>query len=176
MGAESEPLFATVSPGLPEDYVITVSELSEEDVRIWRHGGFLDSDKESYTLTEFMNTGYDSHKIMGYLSGVRVSRWLLLFDYLAKKYPALNTIEFHFYYLDEKEPFYFQWKREDIRTHTELLVHVGSNESIYWFIEDPERKHKPYNTLVFQKDMYISNWKKGTFRSYYTKNSTVFSI
>jgi hypothetical protein len=87
MGVDSEPLFATSSPGLPEDYVITVSELSEEHVTSWRNGGFLDSDKDSFTLSEFMNTGCNSHKLLGYLTGNKVTLWLNLFDYLVKSIP-----------------------------------------------------------------------------------------
>ena len=174
MGTDSKPLFATVSPGTPDEYTIIVSELPEDDVRNWRYGGFLDSDKESYTLTEFMNTGYECHKIMGYLTDDKVILWLRLFDYLGKKYSGLNEIKFHFYCSDEKEPFYFQWKREYIQTHKELLVHVGSSESIYWFTEDSDFKHKNYNTLIFHKDMYAANWKKATFRAFYASNNSIF--
>ncbi len=173
MGVDSEPLFTTSFPGLPEDYVITVSELSEEDITSWRNGGFLDSVKESYTLSEFMNTGCDSHKLMGYLTGNKVSLWLNLFDYLAKKYPTLNELTFHFYCSDDKEPFYFQWKRTNLLTHKDLQVHVGSNESIYWFT-NPDSKQDNYNRLVFQKDMYVKNWRKASFRTFYASNKGVF--
>jgi hypothetical protein len=174
MGTSSKPLFVTVSPGVPENYTITISELSDTDVDNWRYNGFLDSDKESYSLSEFLSTNYDSHKIMGYLTCDQVMKWLHLFEYLAKKYSTLHELQFHFYCSDEKEPFYFQWKRENIRSHKELQVYVGSNESIYWFSEDSTRSHKPYNTLIFQEDMYALNWKKARFRSFYVPIRNIF--
>ncbi len=174
MGTDSEPLFAEVSPGSPEDYSITLSELSESDLLKWRNGGFLDKEQESYTLYEFMNTGCDYHKIMGYLHGDKALVWLRLFEYLAKKYPTLNELTFHFYCLDEKEPFYLSWKRENILTHNNLQIHVGSNESIYWFIDDPNSKQDKYNRLVFKKDMYVKNWRKASFRTFYASTQGIF--
>ncbi len=163
MGTWSQPLFTTVSPGKPEEYSIILSELPEETVRIWKHAAFFGTEeKQSYTLSEFMNTRCDSHKIMDHMNNDQIRRWLSLFAYLAKKYPTLNTVLFHMYCSDEHKPYYFKWDRtKDGAEPLHINMHVGYPDSVHYFTleTDPESesgKKKP----VFQKDLYEASWRK----------------
>ncbi len=159
MGTWSQPLFATVSPGTPEDYSIVLSELPEKLRHQWKHAGFFPdgNEKDVYTLFEFMVTHCDTHKIMDHMSNDQIHRWLSLFAYLAKKYPTLNDVRFHFYCSDEHKAYYFQWTREkDGKEPSQINMHVGSYDSVYYFtVDDPEHPRQ----LTFHKEMYEKNWR-----------------
>jgi hypothetical protein len=155
MGTWSQPLFATVSPGIPEDYSITLSELPDKVVEEWRHGAFFQTeDKDTYTLSEFMDTGYECHRIMDYMNDEQIQRWIALFAYLAKKYPALNTVAFHIYCSDEHMPYYFKWDRakEGIES-LHLNMHIGYRDCVYYFTLEE-------GIPVFHREMYEKYWRK----------------
>jgi hypothetical protein len=155
MGTWSKPLFATVSPGTPDDYEIVLSELPTDQVHAWKNAAFFESNTSTYTLSEFMNTGCDTHKIMDHMNNNQIYRWLSLFSYLAKKYPVLNEVAFHFYCSDDHKAYYFMWKRQkDGESPIVLKMHVGSYDSVYYFTIDPEHPRR----LVFHKDMYLHYW------------------
>ncbi len=159
MGTWSQPLFATVAPGKPEDYSIDLSEVPEEVVRRWRHAAFFGqaTDKNMYTLSEFMDTHCDTHKIMDHMSNDQIHRWLSLFSYLAKKHSTLTDVCFHFYCSDEHKAYYFKWTREkDGVEPKHINMHVGSYDSVYYFtLDDPEHPRQ----LTFHKEMYEKNWR-----------------
>jgi hypothetical protein len=155
MGTWSTPLFATVSPGTPEDYEIVLSDLSETLVNEWKHVAFFKSGAPTYTLTEFMNTGCDTHKIMDHMNNDQIRRWLSLFSYLAKKYPSLNEVAFHFYCSDEHKAYSFRWDRTKHGDEPNVLyMHVGSYDSVYYFTIDPEHPRR----RIFHRDMYEKYW------------------
>lgn len=93
---------------------------------------------------------------MDHMNNDQISRWLSLFAYLAKKYPVLTKVVFHFYCSDEHKVYYFKWTREkDGETPCQINMHVGSQDSVYYFtLDDPEelRHH------TFHKEMYEKNW------------------
>ncbi len=158
MGTWSQPLFTTVSPGKPQDYSIVLSELSEKVKHHWKHAAFFgEEDKDTYTLSEFMDTHCDTHKIMDHMNNDQIHRWLSMFSYLSKKYPLLSEIIFHFYCSDEHKAYYFKWSRQkDGDEPKHINMHVGSHDSIYYFtMDDPaEPRH-----LTFHKEMYEKNWR-----------------
>jgi len=102
MGTWSQPLFARVSHGIPEDYVLDVSDWPAEILHAWRHAAFLgeDTTKTGWNLSEFMNTGCDTHKILDHLDLGQRLRWYHLMTTLMEKYPVLEWIQFHFYSSD----------------------------------------------------------------------------
>jgi hypothetical protein len=161
MGTWSKPLFATVSPGTPEDYCIDISEFSEDTLCKWKHTAFFDCEtKESYTLSEFMDTGCDSHRIMDYMNNEQIHRWTSLFAYLSKKYPTLTKCALHFYCSDERKPYYFAWDRTKHGAEPRhFSMHVGYPDSIHYFTieNDPENSRKQ---LLFREELYSENWRK----------------
>lgn len=160
MGTCSTPLFATVTPGKPEDYVILLSELSQEDITYWNNAGFLsDEDKTSYTLTDFMNTGSDWHKIVFYFTNDKINMWVKLCRYIAKKYKILENIKFHFYCQDEQLPYYIEY----ISDFNKLIIFNGSNDSILWFKINDKLSTPSRIRLIFDEELYRERWQQAQF-------------
>ncbi len=97
---------------------------------------------------------------MGYLDGERAGYWLNLITYLAIKYPALESISFHFYCSCENYPYYIMWNRSDGIDLKILKVYIGSSKNDYWFIENTDSK---YRKFIFDKNMYKNNWTQCTY-------------
>jgi hypothetical protein len=95
MGTWSYPLFATVNKKTPDDYVITVADLSAKDIQGWKHSAFFHLvNTTTWTVTEFMRTHCDTLKIMNHMDNANIQLWLNLFAYLHGKYPSLDRCLF----------------------------------------------------------------------------------
>ncbi len=172
MGIGSTPLFATVQPGNSEDYRINVSELSKDVIQKFEYMGFFHTGADSYTLSEFMDTQCDYHKLLYYMENDKVDVWLRLFTYLSEKYPDIEEIAFHFFCSDEKIPFYFIWKRHD--SLKELIMHVGNSEDTHCCKENPN-KIKPYHpSLIFDKELYMKKWRIISINKMILKKRDIF--
>ncbi len=138
MGTWSRPLFATVSTGAPEDYVIDTSLMTHETIAQWRHAAFLgyDTSKTRWTLNEFMTTECDSHKIIDHMDRTQVVRWEALFRQLYTAYPALNKVAFHFFCSDGAFPYYLTMDRGD---DEKLYLCQGHSESYVYFKPQKQR-------------------------------------
>jgi hypothetical protein len=166
MGTWSKPMFVTVSPLTPDDYVIDVSDFDETTLNEWRHGAFMcdDQEKTQYTLNEFMDTQCDTHKIMDYMGNAAIRRWLKLFTYLYTKYADLENLAFHFFCIDSQEPYYFTWNRT---IPDELNMHIVSEQNMFCFKPEERQKHEDCSGCsecgfgyAFDQSMYLQNWKK----------------
>jgi hypothetical protein len=169
MGTWSRPLFATVSPGLPSDYVIDLTKLSEATIAAWQHAAFLhNTTKQRVTLSEFMNTGCDTHKIMDHMDSSQIYRWLDLFKHILEVNPTLQEAQFHFYCVDTNEPYYFSLVRDREDVPTTLFMFVGQSESIYYFKKRvyyfKKRDYDEEPRLIFREDEYTRVWKTCDFR------------
>lgn len=163
MGTCSTPLFITVTPGNPKDYVIVLSELSQEDITNWDYAGFLsDKDKSSYTLTDFMNTESDCHKVLYYFTTERTNMWINLCKYISKKYKVIENIRFHFYCQDEQFPYYIEY----ISQYDKLILYSGSTDSIYWFKINDKLSCPSRIRLTFDKESYKANWQQSIFKEF----------
>jgi hypothetical protein len=162
MGTCSTPLFATVTPGKPEDYIILLSELSPEDIANWENSAFFiteDDDVNSFTLSDFMNTGSDCHKILFYFTQDKINMWVDLCKYISKKYKVITNIKFHFFCQDEQIPYYIEYQPQ----YNKLILSTGSSDSIYWF-KINEQLSKPNSIrLTFDEESYKANWQQAIF-------------
>jgi hypothetical protein len=133
MGTWSRPLFATVGVGAPEDYVIDTSLMTAEELGRWRTAAFLDRGDASqtrWTLTEFMNTGCNTHKIIDHMDREQIVRWEKLFRQLYAAYPSLTKLVFHFFCSDGGFPYYLTMDRGD---DAKLYLCHGHSESHKYF-------------------------------------------
>ena len=131
MGTWSYPLFATVDAGSPDDYVIDITTMSETEIAHWRHAAFLgDESKTRWTLTEFMNTRCDTHKIIDHMGREQIMRWEGLFRQLYTAYPSLTRLAFHFFTSDGGFPYCLTMDRG---TDAKLLLCCGHSESFKYF-------------------------------------------
>lgn len=162
MGTCSTPLFATVTPGKPEDYIILLSELSPEDIAMWENSGFFITEgdnKTSFTLSDFMNTGSDWHKIIFYFTQDKINMWLNMCKYISKKYQIITNIKFHFYCQDEQIPYYIEYQPQ----YNKLILSTGNSDSIYWFKINEQLSKPDMIRLTFDEDLYKANWSQATF-------------
>lgn len=180
MGTWSVPLFATVTPGKPEDYRIDLTKMSDDVRRSWTYSSFFnhdDSSKTSYTLTEFMNTNCDTHKIMDYMGNEQINKWLRLFEHIFSENPEIVTLQFHFFCSDSQEPFYFSYTRDDFNSsnklnilqkneQTYLYMYIGHSESINYFSRNKSwfKSNSDERQFKFKRDMYYKNWMNSNFR------------
>jgi hypothetical protein len=111
MGTWSRPLFARVSHGSPGDYSVTRPAAATG----WRGSAFFETKAagESYTLSEFMDTGCNSHKILDHLGSEQIADWKGLCAGLMARYPVLEWVEFHFYSSDAGFPYCLRYARSD---------------------------------------------------------------
>ena len=136
MGTWSYPLFATVSladdaAGSPDDYIIDTTAMTAEELGRWRNAAFLgDATKTHWTLTEFMNTHCDTHKIMDHMNREQIVRWERLFRQLYAAYPGMKRLAFHFFCRDGQFPYYLTMDRDD---DAKLLLCHGHSESYMYF-------------------------------------------
>jgi len=164
MGTWSYPLFATVNEKTPDDYVITVADLSAEDIQGWKHAAFFHlvktttgwEEQPTWTLTEFMRTYCDSHKLMDHMDNATIQLWLNLFAYLHGKYPSLS-VRFHFFCSDSNEPYYFSVDKTSPKT---LLMCVGQSESQLYMVPDAKGERE----FKFVVAKYAHRWKDASFR------------
>jgi hypothetical protein len=175
MGTWSRPLFVTVAPGKPEDYFIDTTILSEDMIQRWQYHAFLntvyDNDTKSYilpkrfNLTEFMNTGCDTHKFLDHMDSKTIKDWLELFQHILDINPALETAQFHFFCSDSREPYFFRLNRNDTDNKIHLPMAVGSIDNLYYFKKKSKwiiNNDDEYPT-EFNLKMYKKNWNKSVF-------------
>jgi hypothetical protein len=107
MGTWSRPLFARVSHGTPADYCV-------ERTKDWIGTCFFPEEdpQTSFTLEEFMNTGFHAHKILDYMDHCQIQRWSSLCRTLLAENPVLEWVEFHFYSSDAGFPFCLRFSRD----------------------------------------------------------------
>ncbi len=98
------------------------------------------------------------------MNGDKLQLWLNLLAYLAKKYPDLEDLAFHFFCTDMQLPYYFSWNRQrDGEQPATLYMHVGNSESIYYFTIMPDPEDDAETSLVFDEAAYWRNWRKAAF-------------
>lgn len=162
MGTCSLPLFVSITPGKPEDYIIDSLELSQEDIDNWNNYGFLsEENKTLYTLTDFMNTGSDCHKIIFYFNQEKINMWVKLCKYITKKYKIIENIKFHFYCQDEKFPYYIEY----ISQYNKLILFCGGTDSIFWFKINEELSTNNKLRITFDDQLYRLRWQEGNFKN-----------
>lgn len=117
MVINSMPLFAYVTPGTPDDYIIDISSWTDPQKTCWGRSGFfadISSGKTRWTLTEFMNTGLKNHKILDYLEHTSIKeRWVHLFKSIYETNPTLEKIQLHFYSDTFGIPYYLNFNRDE---------------------------------------------------------------
>lgn len=166
MGTWSQPLFACVSHGNPEDYVFDVSDWPAKILHTWRHSAFLGDDptKTLWNLSEFMNTGYDSHKILDHLDNGQRLRWYQLMTALIEKYPVLEWIQFHFYSSDAEFAYCLELRRAEkptlrlrqaLKEHNPQFYHTQRSWS-QWLRREETK-------TVFEVDEYKARLDTATF-------------
>ena len=163
MGTWSRPLFAKTSPGVPSDYMLDTSAMSAKEIQEWKHNAFLDlvHEKTILNLEEFMNTGCDTHKIMDYMTSSAIWRWQSFFYLLATQNPTLESVQFHFFCLDSREPFMFEWKRGV----EHFTMNVGSDDSIWYTTKNPKYPEYDEPPLLFDEEEYKKNHEKVIYRT-----------
>lgn len=126
MGTWSQPLFCRVSHGAPTDYKI---HRSSSEIDSWAPSGFfhdpLQPSKTEWSLTEFMLTGCDSHKILDHLDHPQINRWISLISHVLTDYPILEWIQFHFWSSDAIFPYYLEGRRD---LPGKLFLHTPTQE------------------------------------------------
>jgi len=168
MGTWSRPLFAKVSSGNPDDWFIDYTDWPIARVGEWHHAAFLHDLKQTrLSLTEFMNTGFDTHKIMNHMSPEQIQRWLDLFRDIYTQNPTLEWVQFHFYCSDTKVPYYLTC-RQSLPSVLEMAI-CESNSRYYlrrkrsiweWFTHTAESQE-----LFFDEKAYKAAQDRCIFRT-----------
>lgn len=153
MGIYSNGLFTTC-----DDLVINLNDFSKEKIESWQSIGFFTSNKEQYTLKDFMIQNTGCLKILGYLEDQKLL-WNELFQYLERKFPERFPV-FHFYCSDERKPYYISWnKKEKI-----VNVNVCEPQNMYCFKRKKRFfscfKNNLENDYIFDEKLYKQNWMK----------------
>lgn len=180
MGIWSRPLFVSVYPGKPDDYVIDIDKLSDMTFHDLHNNGFFNKIYDPkikllqrpryYALSEFMNTQQHTHKILGHLHNRAIFIWLDLFKHILKKNTQLEEACFHFFCNDTHEPYYILLNRNIIsEVSNTLYVYIGQSESRYYFIENRgswfKRRRQDEWPFIFSLNLYMKNWEKAYFRN-----------
>ena len=175
MGTWSKPLFATVSSGSPDDYVIDTSSMSERELDRWRSAAFLEdtsftltdlleaAEKTRWTLTEFMDTHCDTHKIIDHMDREQIVRWEVLFRQLYTTYPTLERLAFHFFCSDGKFPYFLTMDRE---ADAPLLLCQGHSESLKYFRPRQSSWFScgPFGTTAEPESEFMVDWYRRGFQ------------
>jgi hypothetical protein len=172
MGTWSRPLFTVTSPGPASSYTLDTSVLTEQIRNDWRRAAFLQDQYEPkiiWNLEEFMDTGCETHKIMGHISVNLIARWQQLFDILGTQNPTLESVQFHFYCIDNMYPYVFEWKRGV----DNFTVNIATSDNILYTKKNPDYDTK-YDEpeLLFDDDAYKKNHTKVIYHSSIMKASS----
>lgn len=180
MGTWSRPLFATVtvadgSIGSPDDFSIDTSLMTEQELRHWRHSAFLeDAGKTRWALTDFMNTHCDTHKIIDHMDYSQTKRWENLFRQLYAAYPGLKRLNFHFFCVDGRFPYFLTM---DSDADAKLQLCYGHSESLKYF--RPRRRswfnHGIWATEGDDGPEFMPEWYRRAFNEH-TLDMRVISL
>ena len=170
MGIWSATLFARVSTGSPDDYIIDRStwDRPHSDHPGW--DGFFDTTStDRPTLTQFMASSCNTLKIYNYMDPFRTQAWIHMSQKLLSAYPALTWVQYHFYCSDESIPFYFEYRHNDPEN---LSMFVGSADSLHYKRRRTRTwgewwagfSHEEVESLTFIPALYRQNLFRIDFR------------